>query len=121
MGETKQIIILLIVVTLIGIAGLYITGSLPGMESACSLGCGDVYVESYRADLYLNGTLYENFVYEIKESGKYRMLYRIWKLPLSQERLGSPYIATISISPPPGTISYTKNSQGQIKILSETS
>ena len=56
------------------------------MENACGLGgCGDVYVETYSANLYLNGTLEENFVYGIErenrtntgcyiETGKYRFL-----------------------------------------------
>jgi len=84
LNEKKEIVILLIVVALIGLAGLYLTGGLPGRENACGLGgCGDVYVDSYNANLYLNGTLEENFVYEIKEPFKYRMLYRDWKIPLS--------------------------------------
>ncbi len=35
-----------------------------------------IFVQSYRADLYLNGTLQENYVYRIEEADRYRMLYR---------------------------------------------
>ncbi len=122
MSETKQIVILLIVVTLIGFVGLYLT---EGITGACGIeGCGDVYVDSYRADLYLNGTLYENFVYEIKESGKYRMLYRNWKVPLSYGIPSSstirinPYIELVSIFPPPETFPYIKDFQGGTQTIS---
>lgn len=94
----------------------------PDIAGDCGIGgCGDVYVENYRADLYMNGTLEENFVYEIKESGKYRMLYRNWEAPLSQERLDSPYIEPVRIASPLGTIPYAKDVQSRVKILSTTS
>ncbi len=60
MSEEKQITVLVIAVALIGITGLYLTGGLNSSGSACILGCGDVYVESYRADLYLDGKLEKN-------------------------------------------------------------
>ena len=112
MNENKEIVILLIVVALIGLSGLYLTG---GTENACGLGgCGDVYVDSYSANLYLNGTLEENFVYEIKEPFKYWMLYRNWKVPLSgisnDPALNTtPHIDLVSVSAPPGTIPYIRS------------
>jgi len=120
LSETKQVIILVVIVTLIGLAGLFLAGIIPDPANACGPGdCGDVYVDSYRADLYLNGTLLENFVYEIKESGKYRMLYRTWKdAPLSKEKLDTPYIEPVSISSPPGTIPYARDRNGQVYIFS---
>ncbi|VVB56421.1 Uncharacterised protein [uncultured archaeon] len=125
MNENKEIVILLIIVALIGLAGLYLTGGFPGMENACGLGgCGDVYVETYNANLYLNGTLEENFVYEIKEPGKYRMLYRDWKVPLSYgipddtTLKTNPHIELVSISSPPGTFPYIKDFQGSTRVIS---
>ncbi|MCE8423790.1 MAG: DUF2207 domain-containing protein, partial [Candidatus Methanoperedens sp.] len=125
MNENKEIVILLIAVAFIGLAGLYLTGGLPGMENACGLGgCGDVYVNSYSANLYLNGTLEENFVYEIKEPFKYRMLYRDWKVPLSYGIIDepamktNPHIELVSISSPPGTFPYIKDFQGTTKVIS---
>ncbi|HEY9247322.1 MAG TPA: hypothetical protein VIO11_10790, partial [Candidatus Methanoperedens sp.] len=61
MSDNKQIVVLLIIVTFIGLAGLFLTG---GSAWICDLGgCGSVYVDSYRADLYMNGTLDERFIY----------------------------------------------------------
>jgi len=125
LNEKKEIVILLIIVSLIGLAGLYMIGGIPGMQSACHLGgCGDVYIDSYSADLYLNGTLEENFVYQTKEPFKYRMLYRDWKVPLSYGIVDNPTIKTnphvelVSVSPPPGTVPYIKNFQGTTKVIS---
>jgi uncharacterized membrane protein len=105
-------------VILIGFAGagLLLAGGIPGLGGTG--GYGDIYVESYQADLYPDGTLEETFIYEIKESGEYRMLYRIWEAPLSWESLGTPHVEPVSISPPPGTISYTKDFQGEVTLLS---
>ncbi|HMB45008.1 MAG TPA: hypothetical protein VKL21_04215, partial [Candidatus Methanoperedens sp.] len=126
MNENKEIVILLIVVALIGLSGLYLTGGISGTENACGLGgCGDVYVDSYSANLYLNGTLEENFVYKIKEPFKYRMLYRNWKVPLSYGISNDPTLKTaphvelVSILPPPGSFPYIKNFQGITKIISD--
>jgi len=116
LSEERQIAILILLVILIGAGGLFLTGGSAGLTG----GYGDVYVESYKADLYQNGTLEETFVYEIKESGKYRMLYRNWEAPLSWERLGEPYIEPLNISGPQETITYTKDWQGQVKLLSTT-
>ena len=123
MNENKEIIILLIVVTLIGFSGLYVAG----MQNACGLsGCGDVYVDSYSANLYLNGTLEENFIYEIKEPYKYRMLYRDWKVPLSYgipddtTVKNNPNIELVSISSPPGAIPYVKDFKGNTIVISNT-
>ncbi|HUV79647.1 MAG TPA: DUF2207 domain-containing protein [Candidatus Bathyarchaeia archaeon] len=112
MSEKRQLAILIFVVFLIGFAGVFL---------AAAITCyGDVYVDSYQADLYPNGTLEETFIYEIEESGKYRMLYRVWEAPLSWEKRGEPYVEPVSISPPPGTIPYTKDWRGQVKLLSTT-
>ncbi len=125
MSEKNQILILLIIVTLVGFVGLFLTGGMAGMESACGLGgCGDVYVDSYSANLYLNGTLEENFGYEIKEPFKYRMLYRDWKVPISYgiadntTNKTNPHIELISILSPPGTVAYIKDFQGNTKVIS---
>jgi len=88
--EDKQILVLISSVFLIGIVGLFLTGGFGATNEEVAVkpsfsGGGDVYVEEYRADLYLNGTLKESFLYRIRKSGEYRMLYRNWKVPLTQE------------------------------------
>ena len=120
MNEERQAAILIGIVALIGFGGLYITGGIPFLEEPFPAGffLGDVYVESYQADLYLNGTLAEEFDYRIKESGIYRMLYRNWKMPLSADRLEGPYVEPLKILPTPGAIPYIKDHNGTVRILS---
>jgi uncharacterized membrane protein len=87
MGEERQAAALIGLVFLVALVGLFLTGGIPGMGGSFAPGIslGDVYVDSYRADIYLNGTLEEQFVYDIGASGKYKMLYRSWKMPLSEQ------------------------------------
>ncbi|HIH44395.1 MAG TPA: DUF2207 domain-containing protein [Candidatus Methanoperedenaceae archaeon] len=131
-SEKKQIAILLVVVTLIGMAGLFLTGGFSNIIGICTFGCGDVYVDSYSADLYLNGTLEETFVYRIEESDTYRMLYRNWKVPLSYGSPGdkttswgitvgkTPHVELITIDSPDGAIPYIKDFQENTTILSDS-
>ena len=101
MREEQQLSILLVAVFLIGVAGLFITGNMPGLANVSNQGYdGPIYVEDYRADFYLNGTLAERYDYQINQAGKYRMLYRNWKVPLSDGNLSQPYVEMISITPP---------------------
>ena len=124
MGEERQAAVLIGLVFLVGLVGLFLTGGLPGMEGSFGSGVtsginlGDVYVDSYRADVYLNGTLVEQFVYDIGASGKYKMLYRSWKMPLSAQGLNSPYVELLDVSPPQGTVPYMKDQAGKVTVLS---
>lgn len=116
MREEKQLSILLVAVFLIGAAGLFITGNMPGLASVSNQGYDrPVYVEDYRADFYLNGTLAERYDYQINQAGKYRMLYRNWKVPLTDGNLSQPYVEIISINPPENTIAYFKNQLGKVE------
>lgn len=76
-----------------------------------------IFVQSYRADLYLNGTLQENYVYRIEEANRYRMLYRPWKLPLSSQKLNYPYVEPLTVDPPQGSIPYAKDRKGKVTIF----
>lgn len=77
-----------------------------------------ISIQSYRADIYLNGTLQENYVYKIDEGNRYRMLYRPWKLPLSAQKLGHPYVEPLSVDPPQGSIPYVKDRNAEVTIFS---
>ncbi|MCX6677193.1 MAG: DUF2207 domain-containing protein [Methanothrix sp.] len=120
MGEERQAAVLIGLVFLVGLVGLFLTGGLPGMGGSFAPGIslGDVYVDSYRADIYLNGTLAEQFLYNIGASGKYKMLYRSWKMPLSEQSPNSPYISLLNVSPPQGTVPYMKDRAGNVTVLS---
>ena len=72
MSETKQLAIILTSIIAIGIIGLGLAQYIP------SILVGDVVVKEYHATFYLNGTLVEDYIYELKEPDKYRMLYRVW-------------------------------------------
>jgi uncharacterized membrane protein len=120
MSEERQAAAWIGLVFLVGLVGLFLTGGLPGMGGSFASGVtlGDVYVDSYRADIYLNGTLVEQFVYDISASGKYKMLYRSWKMPLSEQSMKSPYVSLLRISPPQGSVPYLKNWAGNVTPLS---
>ena len=111
MKEEYQVIAVVLTVLVIGIVGLLLTDGLPGVKSGTIVNSdylmsyGDLYVDNYNADLYLNGTLDENYLYKIGTSGKYRMLYRIWKLPISKND------KTLINSSFPGRISNSSLSQ----------
>ncbi|RLG08118.1 MAG: DUF2207 domain-containing protein, partial [Thaumarchaeota archaeon] len=108
MSEAKQLAIVLTSVIAIGIIGLALAQYIP------SLLAGDVVVKEYNATLYLNGTLIEDYVYEIKEPGKYRMLYRIWDAPVSLSDLNQPYIEVLDVKAPEGSIGYVKDYEGRV-------
>lgn len=74
-----------------------------------------VYVDSYSADLYLNGTFLEKFDYQINDGGRYRMLYKDWKVPLSFTTLSQPYVELLDIVPPGGTLPYAKDCKGSVR------
>ncbi|MFA6373425.1 MAG: DUF2207 domain-containing protein, partial [Methanothrix sp.] len=120
MGEERQAAALIGLVFLVGLLGLFLTGGIPGLEGSFAPGIslGDVYVDSYKADIYLNGTLMEQFVYDIGASEKYKMLYRSWKMPLSKQSMNSPYVSLLEISPPQGTVPYMKDLDGKVTPLS---
>src|SRR5512146_1114944 len=94
-------------VLFIGLLGLLLTGGLPGVEAGLPadmvIAGKDVYVDDYSADLFLNGTLKESFIYKINAPDKYRMLYRSWTtLPVSLQNLSRPYVEPLKIIPPAG-------------------
>lgn len=76
-----------------------------------------IAIKNYNADIYLNGTVQERFLYDIFVSGQYRMLYRAWRTPLSTERLSEPYAEPIKILAPEGTVPYVKDYEGKVRIL----
>lgn len=120
MNDERQAAALIGLVILIGLGGLFLTGGIPGLNVLLetSIGLGDIYVDNYRADIYLNGTLAEQFVYRIEASGKYRMLYRTWKIPLSTQNMSVPYVEPLKISSNSGAIPYFTDYRGSSQILS---
>ena len=65
MGETKQLAALVIATLVIGIIGLVLVALIPPLFE------GDLVVSSYQATLYHNGTLHEQYTYNVEYSGGY--------------------------------------------------
>ncbi len=106
MAEKKQIIILFFISLLIGIFGLII------ISQASSIIEEDVIIDNYEATFYINGTLNEEFTYDVKTSNKYRMLYRFWDAPLSTKPLAQPSIEFSDATFSADAIFYLKDYQG---------
>jgi len=106
LAETRQIIALVLITIIIGVLGLATLAFAPSMAE------DDVVVEDYEATFYMNGTLVEDYVYDVKVSNKYRMLYRLWKAPLSIERLNGPSIEFVSASSSEDMVLYLKDYRG---------
>ena len=68
MSETKQLAVLVIASLVLGILGLALVTAIPSLFE------GNLVVDSYDAVLYENGTLTEQYTYDVKTSGQYRML-----------------------------------------------
>lgn len=86
MAETKQIATLILLTLIVGISGLALINNLPTLFE------GDVVVNEYVVTLHANGTLVEDYTYEVKVSNQHRMLFRSWDAPLSKEQLNRPHI-----------------------------
>ena len=115
MGETKQLGILVIVCLIIGIIGIVLVTILPPLFE------GDLTVSSYAATLYDNGTLTEQYTYDVKTSGEYHMLYRSWEEPLLFSVPTQPSVMMVSAIPPPGTVAYAQDDSGTVTIYGDAS
>jgi len=115
MSETKQLAILFLVVILIGVVAYFVAEFINYS--------GDLIVEKYAITLSLDGSLRETYVYDVSISGKYTMLYRVWKVPLlspAASGLNKPYIKIINVDCSFG-MPYVKDFAGKVWILGEQS
>ena len=115
MGEIKQLAILVIACLIIGIVGIVLVAVLPPVFE------GDLAVSSYEATLYGNGTLTEQYTYDVKTSGEYHMLYRSWEEPLLFTTPAQPSVMMVSATPPAGTIAYAKDDSGNVVVYGDSS
>ncbi len=74
-------------------------------------------VDSYDAVLYENGTLTEQYTYDVRTSGEYRMLFRFWEAPLTFGPSSGPCVQFVSATPSPGTIGYAKDEEGNVNVI----
>ncbi|MEM2981564.1 MAG: DUF2207 domain-containing protein [Candidatus Bathyarchaeia archaeon] len=108
MTETKQIAMLVTSTLLLGICSIVIISYAPIFFE------GDITVSNYTAKYYTNGTLLEEYVYDVKTSGKYRMLFRSWEAPLSTKKLSIPYIEFLNVSTFQNAVPYFKDYYGSV-------
>lgn len=118
MREEQQITALMIAVFIVGLAGLFLMGGIPGLASeGMNLGeTNEVSIDEYKADLYLNGTLVEHFTYN---QGKplFGKVFRLWDYPLSFQKMDRPYVEAVDIDPLQGAIPYIRNWLGDVNVI----
>jgi uncharacterized membrane protein len=114
LSEKRQIFTLVSVALVLGVAGLVVLEYLPGVFRDDS-----AYVESYRATLFPDGRLEEEFTYRLNED-RFRMLFRLWRAPLSLKPLDMPYVMVLGVGGPPGAVSYIRDYASEPFILSSS-
>ncbi len=110
MGETRQLGLVVGAGLAIGLIALVL------IPVIAPLFAGSLTVSSYEAVLYENGTLSEQYTYNVGSSWEYSMLYRYWEAPLTLNDSTQPYIRLVSMTPAPGTIGYIKDNSGNVTI-----
>ena len=110
MGETRELLILVVLAFVLGAAAILISAGIPALIE------GDLVISRYEATLQDDGTFQETYTYEVKSGGEYRMLYRYWEDPLSEAPLQSPFIEFVAMEVPSGTVGYMKDSSGAVTL-----
>ena len=109
LAEIRQIATLVLLTSIVGISGIYVVGILPSLLE------GDLVVDEYSVTFHANGTLVEDYTYEVKVSNEYRMLFRSWDAPLSTGQLSRPYIQFVKARASSSEqIVYVKDFQGSV-------
>jgi len=106
MSETRSLLILVVLAIILGAVAVILALAIPPLIE------GDLVVDRYQATLQEDGSFQETYTYEVKSSGKYRMLYRYWQDPLSSQPLDSPHIQIIDMEKPRDTVGYLKDWTG---------
>jgi uncharacterized membrane protein len=113
-SEIKQLVSLFIATLVLGIIGLVLVTVIPPLFE------GDLVVDSYIAVLHENGTLTEQYTYDVKTSGQYHMLYRLWEAPLTFTPRNQPSVEINSAIPPTGTVAYAKDDTGSVIVYGDS-
>ncbi|NTW64422.1 MAG: DUF2207 domain-containing protein, partial [Chlorobiaceae bacterium] len=111
MSEIKQLALLVIATLVLGIIGLGLITVIPPLFE------GNLVVDSYDAVLYENGTLTEQYTYDVRISGEYRMLFRFWEAPLTFRTSSKPSVQFVSATVPSGTFGYAKDEGGNVNVI----
>ncbi|NJD54526.1 MAG: DUF2207 domain-containing protein [Candidatus Methanoperedens sp.] len=110
MTEERQLIVPFAVIFIIGIAGYLMAAYIPYS--------GDLVVENYNVSISPEDYLTETYIYDVGISGKYSMLFRVWKAPIiapDGEDLDRPHIKVSNISCLQGSTPYVKDHTGRVR------
>lgn len=110
MGETKDLLTLVILAFVLGAVAILVSLAIPVLIE------GDLVISRYQATLQEDGTFNEVYTYEVKSGGEYRMLYRYWQDPLVLQQPSSPSIRFVKMDIPPGTTGYIRDSSGAVTL-----
>ena len=112
MRETKWILIVLTLTSLLAVIAFYV------VQNVIIMPFGNAIAEYQAIYDPSQGKLVEEYIFHISSSGKYRMLYRVWKAPISIRDESAP-IKVKSVVCPEGTIAYVKDFKGKLYVLNE--
>jgi uncharacterized membrane protein len=88
--ENRILILISVFVTLIAVIGYFLINS--------NQFVGDLTVENYVVELSPDGTLIETYEYNVGSSGRYRMLYRYWEVPVVYDLdYGNPHVEVTNV------------------------
>ncbi len=115
MSEKKHLAGLFIICILVAAVAILAALAIPALFE------GDLVIDSYEVTFGNDGSLVETYVYDVRSTGEYRMLYRYWQDPLSLKEQNSPNIQFVSMDIPPGVTGYVKDSRGTVTLQNSES
>jgi len=110
MSETKDLIKLIVLVTVTGVLGLALVQIVESSQYS-----GDLTAD-YTAKISFSKviTLWESYTYHVNEY-RYKMLYRVWEAPLTLEKINTPCIVLKSVGS--NEIPYMKDYHGKVIVF----
>jgi uncharacterized membrane protein len=109
-SEKKQVAGLFIICILVAAVAILAALAIPALFE------GDLVIDSYEATFGTDGSLTETYVYDVRTTGEYRMLYRYWEDSLSLKEQQYPNIQFVSMDIPPGVTGYVKEFNGVVTL-----
>ncbi len=114
-SEKKQLVGLFIICILVAAVAILAALAIPALFE------GDLVIDSYEATFGNDGSLVEKYVYDVRSTGEYRMLYRYWQDPLSLKEQQFPNIQFVSMDIPPGVTGYVREFNGVVTLQNSES
>ncbi len=77
----------------------------------------DLVISDYTVHFFNNGTLIEEFTYEVNAANQFTMLYRYWGSQLVYSAVDQPNIELKTMKIPAGIIGYVKDKNGNVRLF----